>query len=99
MQRHRPTQPLWPRPRSARCKRSADKHKVTCPHKIRRAGGKARKPAFLNFVLNDGNDYLIISAAVGLPATISGDAGDDRILGGPSGDTIFGKNGSIHRWA
>jgi Ca2+-binding RTX toxin-like protein len=78
---------------ASRCKRSADKHKVTCPHKIRRSGGPTRKPAFLNFVLNDRSDYLIISAAVHLPATISGDSGDDRILSGPSGDTIYGKNG------
>jgi serralysin len=78
---------------ASRCKRAADKHKVTCPHKISRAGGTKRKPAFLNVVLNDGNDYLIQSAAVHLPLLASGDSGDDRIYGGPSGDTIYGKTG------
>jgi Ca2+-binding RTX toxin-like protein len=74
------------------CKRSADRHKVTCPHKIRR-GGPSRKPAFLNIVLNDGADYLIVGAAFRLPVTVSGDAGDDRIFGGGGNDTIRGKNG------
>jgi Ca2+-binding RTX toxin-like protein len=77
---------------ASKCKRSADKHKVTCPHKISRGGAK-RKPAFLNVVLNNGNDYLIQSAAVHLTLLVSGDSGDDRIYGGPSGDTIYGKNG------
>ena len=75
------------------CKRSADRHKVTCPHKIRR-GGPTRKPAFLNIVLNDGADTLTVSTLVHLPITVSGDSGDDRIKTGPSGDTIYGKNGN-----
>ena len=77
---------------ASKCRRTADRHKVTCPHKISRGGAK-RKPAFLNVVLNDGNDFLTMSAAVHVPLTVSCDSGDDRIYGGPSGDTIFGKNG------
>jgi hypothetical protein len=77
-----------------KCRRTADRHKVTCPHKIRRgSSGAKRKPAFLNVVLNDGNDYLIQSVGVGLPLLVSGDSGDDRIFAGPSGDTIYGKSG------
>jgi hypothetical protein len=77
---------------ASKCKRTADRHKVTCPHKISRGGAK-RKPAFLNVVLGDGNDYFIQSVAVRIPLLISGDSGDDRIFAGPSGDTIYGKNG------
>jgi Ca2+-binding RTX toxin-like protein len=75
------------------CKRSADRHKVTCPHKIRR-GGPTRKPAFLNIVLNDGADFLTVGTLVQLPLTVSGDSGDDRVSGGPLGDTIYGKSGN-----
>jgi Ca2+-binding RTX toxin-like protein len=75
------------------CKRSADRHKVTCPHKVRRSGGTLRKPAFLNVVLGDGADYLIIGISFHLPVQVSGDAGVDRVYGGPSGDTIYGKTG------
>jgi Ca2+-binding RTX toxin-like protein len=75
------------------CKRSADRHKVTCPHKVRRSGGTSRKPAFLNVVLGDGADYLIVGISFHLPVQVSGDTGVDRIYGGPSGDTIYGKTG------
>ncbi|MEA2271488.1 MAG: hypothetical protein QOI98_196 [Solirubrobacteraceae bacterium] len=74
------------------CKRSADRHKVTCPHQIRR-GGPRRKPVFLRLVLGDRSDALTTSSLFRLPLIIFGDTGDDRLLGGAGSDTIYGKDG------
>jgi len=74
------------------CKRSADRHKVTCPHRIRR-GGPLRKPAFLNIVLGNGNDLVTVSSKVTVAVMLFGDAGDDRIYAGGGADTVYGKDG------
>jgi Ca2+-binding RTX toxin-like protein len=74
------------------CKRSADRHKLTCPHHIRR-GGPRRKPAFLKIVLGDRSDAVTTSSLLTLPVMIFGDTGDDRLLGGAGNDSIYGKDG------
>jgi hypothetical protein len=75
------------------CRRTADRHKATCSHKVRRSGGPSRKPALLNLVLGDVADHVIVTTSFHLPVLVSADAGDDRVFGGPSGDTIYGKTG------
>ena len=42
----------------------------------------------------EGNDKIVVSAALSQPATILGGAGNDVIVGGSGGDQIDGANGS-----
>ncbi len=49
-------------------------------------------------VLCDGNDFAQVATSVGLPATIDGGNGNDRLYGGLANDTLLGGAGDDWLW-
>jgi hypothetical protein len=75
----------------ASCRRSQDRQRVTCPHRIRRAGPR-RKPAFLRVVAGNRSDIVTVNPRLTLRVLLYGDIGSDRLHGGAAGDTLSGQS-------